>query len=332
MHRYYVHVLDSLMRGQATYDVYQIRHPLPPYLTHYGSLLLLFDLFPYDWAEKIFTCIVISIFAFGLLFSSREIGPSGRWATLFCAPILLGWPLMMGFFNFTLGLGLLLVCAAFWQRIERHGGRALLGFTLALIVLTFTHPVPLLLLILLCGLDLGLALLLRPPRLRAPVWLRAQRLRLTGFFFTLLAAGFPALALDSSKASRTGELLGFHLPFVRTSLLLAGVSPYNTRSHDLAINLYRFSLYAILAGALWAGARAGLRAVRRRRANFGLTLWVATVLLIVALPFLPSQVNGSDFFSTRLVFLLWPGALLGASAAALPGPRGQRGHAAAAVL
>ncbi len=332
MHRYYVHVLGSLLAHEPTYSVYHIRHPLPPYLTHYGSLLVLYHLFPYDWAEKVFTCLVLLCVAGGLWLSAKEIGPSGRWASLFCPPLLLAWPLMMGFFNFTLGIGLLLVCTAFWQRMARDGGRALLAFTLVLVVLTFTHPIPLLLLIVLCGFDLALSLLLRPADLPAASWARQRRLQFIGFFFTLLAAGFPALAVDSSRTSRTLELLGFHLPFIRTTLLLNGVSPYNTRSHDLWINLYRLCLYAIFAGAMWVGGRACVRAVRARQAGFGTTLFLATILLTLALPVLPSRVNGSDFFVTRLVFLLWPAALLAASAAPAPGKRQQRWLLAAAAV
>ena len=302
MHRYYVHVLDSLLHGQATYNVYQIRHPMPPYLTHYGTLLALFRVLPYDWAEKVFTCITLFCFAFGVWLSAKEIGPAGRWAALFSTPLLLGFPLMMGFFNFTLGLGLLLLCIAFWQRIPRNGGRALLFFALFLVVLTFTHPIPLLLLIVLCGCDLLLSFLLRMPGLNGASWALGRRLQLFGLLLSILAAAFPMLAVDASKTSSTLHLFGFHPEFLRTSLLLTGLSPYNTRSHALSINLYRITLYLIFAIAMVVGARACVRAVYSRRPSFGTTLFLATVVLALALPFLPNTVNGSDYFATRLVF------------------------------
>ena len=332
MHRYYVHVLDSLLQHRATYNVYQIRHPFPPYLTHYGTLLLLFHLFPYDWAEKLFTCIVLFCFAYGLRMSAREVAPAGLWTSLFCAPLLFAWPLMMGFFNFTLGIGLLLVCTAFWQRMPAQGGRPLAAFTLVLIVLTFTHPMPLLLLILLCGLDLAVSVLLRARDVPVAAWLRQHRYQFAALLLSICAAAFPALAIDSSKTSSTLHLFGFHPEFLRTSLLLSGMSPYNSRSLNVWIDAYRLCLYAIYGGAMWIGARAFLRAVRERRPSFGTTLFLATALLTIALPILPNMVNGSDYFTSRLVFVLWPAALLAASSAPAPQPRQQPWVLAAAAL
>ena len=331
MHRYYIHVLDSLLQGQRTYSVYEIRHPFPPYLTHYGILLLLFHMLPYDWAEKVFACLIVLLFALGLRFSAKQIGPAGGCASLFCAPLLLGWPLMMGFFNFTLGVGLLLLLTAVWQRLGRDSGRALLVWAVLLGILTFTHPVPLLLLILICGFDLALSFLWRARDSAAHSFFRQHRIACAALALAVAAAAFPALAIDPSKTSSTLGGFGFHSEFTRTALLLTGVSPYNTRSTSVFINLYRVCLYAILAISLLLGARASLRAFRLRRAGFGVTVFLATVALLVALPFIPYTVNGSDYFSTRLVFLLWPGALLAASAAPLPGPLRQRWLAVAAL-
>lgn len=324
MHRYYVHVLDSLLQHQSTYDVYRVRHPIPPYATHYGSLLALFHIFPYDLAEKLFTCIVVCCLACGLRLSAREIGPAGRWASLLCAPLLLGWPLMMGFFNFTLALGLLLICTAFWQRLVRKGVRALLPFALVLILLTFTHPIPLLLLILLCGMDLVLAFVFKPGETALAPWARLHRFQFIALLLTVIAAAFPALAVDSSRTATTLNLFGFHPEFLRTSLLLSGISPYNSRSMLFSVNAYRLCLYLIYGGCMLVGARAFLHACRSRTWTFGNTLFVATATLTIALPFLPNLVNGSDYFSSRLVFVLWPAAILAASASTAPSPRTQR--------
>ena len=324
MHRYYIHVLDSLLQHQTTYNVYEIRHPFPPYLTHYGILLLLFHVFSYDLAEKLFTCLVLACFAYGLRAAAKEVGPSGAWVTLLVAPLLFSWPLMMGFFNFVLGLGLLLFCAAYWQKMKRTGVRALLPFTLLLIALTFTHPIPLLLLILLSGIDLVLSLLVtdRPEPLVARA--RAQWPRFAALGFMLVAAMLPLLAIDTSRTGKTVSEFFFHPEFLRTSLLLNGLSPYNTRATSFWINGCRLALYATFAVAMWMGARACIAALRQRRVNYGTTLFIATVLLTLALPFLPNLVNGSDYFASRLVFVLWPGALLAASAAPLPSPRNQQ--------
>lgn len=331
MHRYYVHVLHSLLEHKSTYSVYEIRHPLPPYLTHYGILLALFHVLPYDLAEEIFACLVILCFAYGLRLSAKEIGANGEWAALLVSPLLFSWPLMMGFFNFVLGLGLLLFCTAYWQRMKYRGVRAFIPFLLLLIVLTFTHPIPLLLLILLSGIDLCFALFL--PREGAIFSrLRAERVRLVALALTVAAAAFPALAIDSTKTARTMSLFFFHPEFLRTALLLTGISPYNSRSPHVSINLYRIALYAIYFGGMWIGGRACIAALRARRPNYGITIFLATALLTVVLPFLPNVVNGSDYFATRLIFILWPGALLAASAANVPTPRSQRRWLAAGAV
>lgn len=330
MHRYYVHVLDSLLQHRSTYAAYQVRHPFPPYASHYGALLVLFHVLPYDWAEKVFACVVVLALGWGLRRSAQEAGPAGRWWALLSAPVLLGWPLMMGFFNFVLGVGLLLLCTAFWQSMGRSGQKALPAFVATLLLLMVTHPIPLLLLIVLCGLDLGLSLLRRAAA--APQgWWRRHRVQAAALLLTVLAALFPAMAVDRSQTSSTVQLIRFHPEFLRTSLLLAGVSPYNSRSLHPSINGYRLCLYALFAGAMWVGGKAALRAWRARQVNFATTVFAATVLLALALPFLPNLVNGSDYFSTRLVFLLWPAAIVAAGAAEAPGPRARGLFVAAAI-
>jgi uncharacterized protein YhhL (DUF1145 family) len=229
IHRYYIHVLDSLLQHQSSYSDYQIRHPLPPYATHYAVLLLLFHVFPHDLAEKLFVCSIVLCLGYGVRFSARQIGTAGNWVTLFCTPLLLAWPLMMGFFNFTLGVGLALLAAAFWQRIPERGARSLAALTGVLAVLTFSHPIPLLLLFLLCCLDLALSFLIHArPHGSAALWLREHRWQAIALLLTLVAAGYPALAVDLTKTHSTLALFGFHLNFIRTYLLLYGLTPYYT--------------------------------------------------------------------------------------------------------
>ncbi len=331
MHRYYIHVLDSLLQHKSTYAFYQIRHPFPPYATHYITLLLLSHLFSFDIAEKIFVCLILVVFAWGLRLSGKRIGPAGPWITLLFVPLALSWPLMMGFFNFTLGVSLLLLATACWQGISGNRGSALAAFAAVLLVLTFTHPIPLLLLILLCALDLLLSLVLRPNPAPLHAWFREHKLQCIALALTLAAAAFPAMAMDPSKTHSTLSLIGFHSPFVRTSLLLTGLSPYNSRSLKVSIDVYRLCLWVTYLAGMAMGAWAAVRCFRQRRANFGVTVFLATLALTLALPFLPNFVNGSDFFATRLIFVLWPGALLAASAAPLT-VRSQQVTAVAAAV
>jgi hypothetical protein len=324
MHRYYVHVLDSLLRHNGLYTDYQIRHPIPPYAMHYVALLGLSHFCSYDLAEKLLVCLIVLCLGYGLRFSGRQIGPSGEWATLLCTSLLLAWPLMAGMFNFVLGIGLALLATGCWQRIPGYGVRSLAVFTAVLFVLTYTHPIPLLLLIAVCGLDLVLSFSFNTrPRGSADLWLREHRWQLTGFLFTLAAATVPLLDRDASQTHSTLSQFGLHLRLLGAHLLLYGFSPYNSRSYSFWINAYRLCVYVIFAGCMWAGGQATIEMFRRKRLNFGATCFLSALLLTLALPFLPNNVNGSSHFADRLVFVLWPVAILAASAAPLPSLRRQ---------
>ncbi len=338
MHRYYVHALDSILGHRGVYSVYGIRHPFPPYATHYLLLLGLSHLFPFDLAEKLFVCTTFVCFAFGLRMTARAVGPAGEWSSLFFAPLVLSWAMMMGFFNYVLGVALVLLATAFWQQIRNGRRLSILWYLLALAVLTFTHPIPLALLIAITLFDLLLGLGFRERAMGAGRWLVAERVRIVLFVCTALTIVFPALAVDRSAGATAHTLADTHFKpeFLRTALLLTGVSPYNSRSLNVWIDAYRICLYVLLFGALWIGGRAAMRALRERRPNLGCTLFFATVLLAIALPILPNSVNGSWYFSTRMVMVLWPSALIAAGLASAPALRERRllvaGAIAAAAL
>ena len=317
MHRYYIHILDSLLHHGSGYGMYRIRHPFPPYATHYLLLLLLSKLFAYDLAEKLFVCFCIVAFAYGLRLCATVAGPSGRWVSLMAAPLFLPWALMMGFFNFYLGTALFLFAAAFWQLASEQSPRFWLAFAGTVFVLTFTHPVPLLLLLAVCGLDLVVGGLLRH-RLSIRTWFPADRWRFAGF--ALLCAAFlvPASLVSRQGAHSTFADFGLHLPFVRTSVLLMGVSPYNTRSLNLFINLYRLSLYTVLLVSLVLAVQAARHLWRERVWNLSATFFLCTAALAVSLPFLPDTLNGGVYFATRILPMVWVGLLITASAARVP--------------
>ena len=64
MHKYYVHVIASLLSGSHAYGMYLIRHPLPPYAIHYAILLGLTKFLSLDLAEKIFICLIFVLTAY----------------------------------------------------------------------------------------------------------------------------------------------------------------------------------------------------------------------------------------------------------------------------
>ncbi len=314
MHRYYTHALGQVMAHQPQYSVYSIRHPFPPYATQYITLLALSRMFSFDLAEKVFTCAEILCFAYGLRLCATAVGPAGAWVSLLVVPLLLPWYLMMGFYNYSIGLGLALFAAGFWLRFDRSNW-AMLGFAAAGFVLSFSHPVPLGLLVAFLAGDLVRR---RFFVAHAPVgWFKANTKQLAGFLYALVISLLPSLSFDHSQNPSTVHDIGFHLPFLRTVLLLTGLSPYNTRSHNVWVNGYRLALYTLLILAFVWGVQVLRRSLAERQLSAGAAFLVYAVLLAVLLPFLPDRVSGGGFFAMRMVILVWVFALLAAAGRAV---------------
>ncbi len=230
--------------------------------------------------------------------------------SLLAAPLLLPWYLMMGFYNYSIGLGLALFAAGFWLRFDRSNW-AMPGFAAAGFVLSFSHPVPLGLLVAFLAGDL---LRRRFFIAHEPVsWFKANTKQLAGFLYALVLSLLPSLSFDHSQNPSTVHDIGFHLPFLRTILLLTGLSPYNTRSHSVWVNGYRLALYTLLIVAFVWGVQVLRRSLAERQLSAGGAFLVYAVLLAVLLPFLPDRVSGGGFFAMRMVILVWVFALLAAA-------------------
>jgi hypothetical protein len=330
MHRYYVHALDSILTHQHTYDAYEIRHPFPPYATHYFSLLALSHLFSLDLAEEIFVVLMVVCFAYGLRYCARSLGPSGDTVSLFVAPLLLGWTVMMGFFNYSLGVGLLLWAAGLWQQ-ARTRPWLWIAFVSVVCLLTVTHPIPLLILIALCTLDLLLRFF----------WQRGQVAAnwpsIAAIVFLLFAFSFPAASIDRTRSASTFAAFGLHPQQLAKQIALFGLSPYYAASLRAWINLYRVSLYLVLAGSFLLGAlslRDALRAraQRKQTANLSQTFFLSALLLAALLTVLPDYVNGSGFFGTRMMVLVWVGLMAAAAGYRQLSARAETWLTAVAVL
>jgi hypothetical protein len=311
MHRYYAHALGAVFAHQPAFQAYVVRHPFPPYATQYITLIGLFHLFSFDMAEKLLTCLEIVCFAYGFRACAVMVGPAGAWLSLLIAPLLLPWYLMMGFFNYSIGVGIALFAVANWLRLDTRRS-AIVFYAFWSVLLIFSHPVPVVLLLAFISADLVRRSFFTGPQPGG--WFRANRVQLAALLLTLGLASYPALAIDKTKTASTLSDLGFHLPFVRTALLLTGLSPYNTRSHALLINIYRLCAYLLLALALYWGVRAFRLSLSRRQYSVGASFFVYAVLFVLALPFMPDRMNGGVFFATRMVIMVWIFSLLAAAA------------------
>jgi hypothetical protein len=307
MHKYYVHAIASLLSGSQSYHSYVIRHPFPPYATHYAVLLGLTRFLSFDLAEKLLICIIFVCTAYGFRYCARSLGPSGDLLSLCMVPLLLHWSLVMGFLNYSLAIGLFFLAAGLWCRAAAGYNRLWLLFALVSFLLALTHPIPLLLLIVFCSLDLLIRLSQSGFVLKDYRWM----------FFGLAVAGlsflYPLASVDRSRSVSNLRGTALHSDALISSLALFGISPFDTRSKNLFINCYRLGLYALLLGCLALAATGLLRRWRARQLRPSDSMLFLAVAILVAIPILPPSMNGSDFFSQRLMILPWLGAIAAAS-------------------
>jgi hypothetical protein len=322
MHKYYVHALASLLSGSPAYNSYLIRHPFPPYATHYALLLGLTRFLSFELAEKLLICIVFVCTAYGFRYCARSLGPSGDLLSLCMIPLLLHWSLVMGFLNYSLAVGLFFLAAGLWCRAAAGHLRLWLFFAMVSFLLALTHPIPLLLLIVFCWLDLLIRLIqgysLSGQGGSARFSLKDYR----WLFFGLAVAGlsflYPLASVDRSRSAANLRGAALHKDALISSLALFGISPFDTRSKNLFINFYRLGLYALLLASLALAAAGFLRRWRARQLRPSDSMLVLAVAILLAIPILPPSMNGSDFFSQRLMILPWLGAIAAAGGYAAP--------------
>jgi hypothetical protein len=221
-------------------------------------------------------------------------------------PLVLHWSLVMGFLNYSLAIGLFFLAAGLWCRASGQIQTWLL-FALTSFLLALTHPIPLLLLILFCSLDLFI-------RLFQHFSIRAYRWQLFGLAVACLSFLYPLASVDRSRSA--SNLLGFglHKDALISSLALFGISPFDTRSKNLLINCYRLGMYALLLVCLALAMEGFLGRWRTRKLRPSDSMLIMTVAILLAIPILPPSMNGSDFFSLRLMIFPWLGAIAAASA------------------
>jgi hypothetical protein len=306
MHKYYVHAIASLLSGSHSYSSYAIRHPFPPYATHYALLLGLTKLLPFDVAEKILVCLVFLCTAYGFRYCARALGPSGDLLSLCMVPLVLHWSLVMGFLNYSLAIGLFFLATGLWCRASGQL-RMWLLFALTSFLLALTHPIPLLLLILFCSLDLFI-------RLLQHFSMKDYRWQLLGLAVACLSFLYPLASVDRSRSASNLRGFGLHKDALISSLALFGISPFDTRSKNLLINCYRLGLYALLLVCLALAMEGFLGRWRARNLRPSDSMLIMTVAILLAIPILPPSMNGSDFFSQRLMIFPWLGAIAAASA------------------
>ncbi len=304
----------AMHRSPLYQHYYAIRHLLQPYSLHYYLLIFLEKRFSMDAAEKIVGGLIWATVALGFRTLARALGPGASAASLLVFPLLFSWPFSAGFFNFTLGCGLLLFSLAYYVRLG-SGTRApgyLAAFALTLVLQVLAHPVPLMALICITGLDLCFQLLAGLRRHRT---FRLPRTQAIAWALSCIAFLFPLLIADKSTVAGSVHDIYFHLPFLRW--LIEGVYVSYFQVHSLIGWTYQVLMVAMLPFAVILLLRAGLyRRFQENAMSAADRLLAASVVFLAASLFFPNSLNGSAVFAVRMWYLVW---LIGAACtAALP--------------
>ncbi len=342
IHLLYTRVMQALLFGRdpgILPQYYTIKHILPPYSLYYYLLIGLAHFTSLVLADKLVICLYILLFLFGFRFLARSLGPAGNAVMLLTPLLLLNTPLGEGFVNFCLSTSLSFWTLGIWCRTANHPGSShnphknaaqnrtrLLGFTLLCFVVMLTHPVPLLLLLGFCAVELLSRLILytrqRPAGSSLLLAFRPLRPSIAALAVAsttlLYVKAFTVKVIDKSQilvATHTAgpkKLNAFHALTSRTHEL----ARLNTLDAFSCVGplgwLHRVALYALLLFALTLGFL-GIRQSRRRHTWTPANTWtLLACLLAILLPLLPEDLNNSHGFADRLVLFIWLAALAGA--------------------
>jgi hypothetical protein len=319
VHVYYATVMTKLLSGvhDPLSQAFRIRHLLPPYSLYYYMLIALLTFFPAVLVEQIAVCITVVMMATGFHRMCTAAGSNGRGTVFLILPLLLNWPLFMGFHNYCLSIGLCFWAAGTWFGRRRHR-RAV--FLLLVVLIVLTHPVPLLPLAALCGIDLAGRWALRPAlQQERATYMTEWRRDLATLACACASMSYVLLFTETNKV-RENLLVHIH-PFVSVMhyATLYGLGLFARAS--VATLVYTGLLFAVL----FVGLFLAVRGFRRRERGSGWrptdALFFAAVALLVLLPFLPDTMNGGFYFNNRLLILVWCGAIAAASGGGVFAPR-----------
>lgn len=322
-HLYLVDIFRKLLfHSSPLYDrTYFIGRYLPPYSTYYYSLICLASVMSLEAADKVLVCAFFLLFATGMRSLLRAVSRQAYFAQFLALPMLLSWTLMMGFVNYSLGIALACIALAFWCR--RVGGdglgwRAL--FLLLMLLILFTHPVAWAFAQVFLAFHLASEVLQRH---RAREQIRCKNLVRDAFTALLSAAGFSYLR-SFQYSTITFQTLEpepgtyFHRLSMRLFSYIAehGLAVF-ADLHDPWTVLYRVllgvcfvSVAAVAGRALWIWTRKHMHVGSENLA----LVWAAfAMVFLLAEPFIPAQLNGSDFFAQRLLLPLYLSLLVAAS-------------------
>ncbi|HUZ04491.1 MAG TPA: hypothetical protein VMU62_03960, partial [Acidobacteriaceae bacterium] len=223
----------------------------------------------------------------------------------------------MGFYNYCLAIGIALWALGLWYRaVARRSQPLWIGFVAVVVLLVLTHPVPALFVYILVGLDVAWRMQQRWRNHRIAPSDGAHYLRGFGWdiFYMLLAWCTVVYIAHFTGGSR---VVANVLQTYNRKVVLLKLAKLSTLSMfsgtQLTTVAYRISLYILLILAIVLAFRGCKARWRNRTATPSDILLGCSLLLLIVIPILPPVMNGANYFSQRLVILVWIGALAAAS-------------------
>ena len=89
--------------------------------------------------------------------------------------------------------------------------------------------------------------------------------------------------------------------------------PYDPRSRGFLINAFRLILYMVILGSIAIAARGLVKRFRQHTLEGGDTFLISSLLLLVAVPIIPEEMNGSSYFASRMMIFAVLGCLISAA-------------------
>jgi hypothetical protein len=312
LHLYYVNIFRQLLshREGVYSQTFYVAHILPPYSLYYYGLIAIGTLTSLETADKLLVCLCFIILAVGLRTLVRTVSGRSEWVPFLILPILINWPLMMGFVNYSLATGMACFALAIWCGAWKLSGAwRRVCFLVMLAAIVLTHPVPWMFVLAFTGFDLACRLLALWPRQTG--WKHAPET--TSFLadlLTVLVASSAVLYLRlfspqirSADTAPAGLFLR-EAP-LRATRYLSGRGLAVFSGNNPAAWIHRGVLGIILVSALVFTLSGLLRPVQDDNARRGRVWGWFAIAFVIALPLIPPNLNGSWFFAARLLSLVY---------------------------
>lgn len=308
VHVYYATVARSLLAGQSTFaGAFHVAHRFPPYSLHAYLLMWMMAFTSGVTAEKALACIALITAAAGFAYFAKQIGGNAGLVTLAAIPFFANRYLFIGFYGFSIGVGLALLAMGIWSRPDRGTCSRRIAFVAAAWITSFTHPVPYVLMLGYCASDIAVAWLIRT-RGKQTEMAKARLADVVTLAFAASAALYIAAYAHSGALWKfySARELASNLVRIVEVLRLGSVLPLSGNAYQVPLRVVFFGMFAAAGYQAWRDLRDG----RFTRAQLALAWGVAVILVI---PFAPDQLNGSYVFADRLA--VWSVLLIAAAAA-----------------